>query len=105
MAGLSDAQQAQFWRDGFLVIENAVDADLLKTLQDDFAGWVEESRTHSEPYGDTVDGRPRFDLEPGHTSEKPGLRRVQRAGRSFTGLFRRHVDQPHDRLRGRSHRA
>ena len=45
-------------------------------MQDDFAGWVEESRRHRQPYGDTLDGRPRFDLEAGHSAEKPGLRRV-----------------------------
>lgn len=76
MAVLSDGQKAQFWRDGFLVVENAVDDNLLKAMQDDFAGWVEESRGHTKPYGDTIDGRPRFDLEPMHTPEKPGLRRV-----------------------------
>ena len=73
---LSDAQRKQFWSDGYLVIENAVDSDLLKAMQDQFAEWVEESRGHGKPYGDTLDGRPRFDLEPGHTMDKPALRRV-----------------------------
>ena len=76
MAQLSEAQVAQFWQDGYLVVENAVEGDLLRALQGDFAGWVEESRGHSEAYGDTLDGRPRFDLEPGHRADKPGLRRV-----------------------------
>ena len=76
MAVLSEAQKEAFWRDGYLVVENAVDPDLLKALKGDFAGWVEDSRGHTEPYGDTLDGRPRFDLEPGHRADKPGLRRV-----------------------------
>lgn len=76
MAVLSKDQQEQFWRDGYIVVDNAVDGEILKTLQSDFAGWVEESRNHSQAYGDTLDGRPRFDLEPGHTGDKPGLRRV-----------------------------
>lgn len=73
---LSELQRNQFWSEGFLVVENAVERELLHAMQDDFAAWVEESRGHSKPYGDTLDGRPRFDLEPGHTAIKPGLRRV-----------------------------
>jgi len=49
---------------------------LLRAMQDDFSSWVEESRDHSEPYGETINERPRFDLEPGHRADKPGLRRV-----------------------------
>jgi len=73
---LTKEQQEKFWTDGYLVVENVVDAKLLKALQGDFSEWAEESRNHSEPYGETIDGRPRFDMEPGHTSEKPTLRRV-----------------------------
>jgi ectoine hydroxylase-related dioxygenase (phytanoyl-CoA dioxygenase family) len=76
MGVLSKEQREQFWSDGFLVVENAVDHDLLQAMQNDFSIWVENSREYSEPYGDTIDGRPRFDLEAGHSSEKPGLRRV-----------------------------
>ena len=42
-----------------------------------FLGWVEESRSHSEDYGETLDGRPRFDLQPGHSAGRPALRRIQ----------------------------
>ena len=76
MAVLSKAQQEQFWKDGYLVVENVIDSEMLKAMRDDFAAWVEESRAYTQPYGDTLDGRPRFDLEPGHRAEKPGLRRV-----------------------------
>lgn len=76
MSVLSTEQIEQFWRDGFLVVENAVDAAQLTALQTDFADWVEESRSHTAPYGVTINDRPRFDLEPGHTAKKPGLRRV-----------------------------
>ena len=58
------------------MVENAVDAALLTRLKQDFAAWVEESRAHHEAWGDTADGRPRFDLETGHSREKPSLRRV-----------------------------
>jgi ectoine hydroxylase-related dioxygenase (phytanoyl-CoA dioxygenase family) len=30
----------------------------------------------TEPYGKTFDNRPRFDLEPGHSAERPALRRI-----------------------------
>ena len=76
MAALSKDQKEQFWRDGYLVVENAVEPDVLSALKQDFSGWVEESRNHTEAYGETLDGRPRFDLEPAHSAEKPGLRRV-----------------------------
>ena len=77
MTYLTKTQKDQFWRDGFLVIEDAVTDEELNKLRNVFAAWVEESRTHTDDYGETLDGRPRFDLQPGHTPEVPGLRRVQ----------------------------
>jgi ectoine hydroxylase-related dioxygenase (phytanoyl-CoA dioxygenase family) len=76
MHTLSAAQRKQFWSDGYLVVENAVDTDSLQQMRADFEHWVEESRGHSKPYGDTLDGRPRFDLEAAHSKDRPGLRRV-----------------------------
>ncbi len=76
MAALSKDQTDFFWEEGYLVVEAAVEDDLLRSLQDDFAAWVEESRGHGEAYGETIDGRPRFDLEPGHSAAAPALRRV-----------------------------
>lgn len=76
MPALTDHQKEQFWRDGFLVVEDAVAPDRLAAMRADFSAWVEESRSHDKPYGETLDGRPRFDVEPGHSAEKPGLRRV-----------------------------
>ena len=60
-----------------LVVEDAVGPDQLSQLRDVFAGWVEESRNHAEDFGETMDGRQRFDLQPGHSAEQPALRRVQ----------------------------
>lgn len=77
MPVLTPEQNEAFWRDGVLVVEDAVTATQLSALRDVFAGWVEESRAHSQDYGETQDGRPRFDLQPGHSAEVPGLRRVQ----------------------------
>lgn len=77
MTALSDAQRETFWRDGVLVVEDAVSAQDLTALKDVFDGWVEDSRAHADDFGETLDGRARFDLEPGHTADRPALRRVQ----------------------------
>src|SRR3546814_8900293 len=41
------------------------------------AGWVEDSREQSRPFGPpTIDGRPRFDMGAEHSAAHPALRRV-----------------------------
>ncbi|MGI9352087.1 MAG: phytanoyl-CoA dioxygenase family protein [Rhizobiaceae bacterium] len=77
MAILSQIQIEKFWQDGFLVVEDAVNTDELDALRKVFCEWVEESRNHTKDYGKTLDGRARFDLQPGHSAQKPALRRVQ----------------------------
>ena len=77
MGFLTQDQKDTFWRDGVLVVEDAVTADELAALRGEFEGWVEESRAHSKDYGETQDGRARFDLQPGHSADAPALRRVQ----------------------------
>ena len=74
---ISKEQVDEFWRNGFLVAENAVDAGQLAGMRDTLAAWVEESRAHDAPFGGpTADGRARFDLAPEHTAGAPALRRV-----------------------------
>jgi len=73
---LTDGERDAFWRDGCLVVKNALSPVELATLQNEFNGWVAESRQHDKPWGEIADGRPRFDLEPGHRAERPALRRV-----------------------------
>lgn len=73
---LGEAEVARFHEDGFVVARGAVEAPLLAALKDALAGWVEESRAHTRNYGETLDGRPRFDLEAGHSADAPRLRRV-----------------------------
>lgn len=77
MTVLTNDEIAAFKRDGVLTLPDAVDPKLLARLQADFDTWVEESRAYSAPYGTCIDGRPRFDIQPGHTADKPALRRVQ----------------------------
>ncbi len=73
---LTAEQIEQFWEDGFLFLPNAMTAEQLDGLIADFETWREESLAHTEPYGETTDGRPRFDMEPGHSAERSALRRV-----------------------------
>lgn len=77
MEYLTEDQKDSFWRDGYLVVQDAIGSEELNRLRAEFSGWVEESRAHDSDYGETMDGRPRFDLQPGHSPETPGLRRVQ----------------------------
>lgn len=73
---LDDAQVDRFWKDGVITVENAVAQELLTRMRVQFASWIEESRLHAAAWGETVDGRPRFDVEPGHGPASPALRRV-----------------------------
>jgi ectoine hydroxylase-related dioxygenase (phytanoyl-CoA dioxygenase family) len=73
---LSKDQIGFFREQGYLVVERAVNAELLGRLRTDFNAWVDESRKHAAPYGETLDGRPRFDLETDHSAARPALRRV-----------------------------
>lgn len=76
MSTLTPEQLATFKREGFLLLENAIAPALLRRLYDDFEQWKEESRQYQQAYGTSYDGRPRFDVEPGHSAEKPALRRI-----------------------------
>jgi len=76
MQVLTQQQIDQFWQHGYLMLEDAIPADQLSVLKNEFDQWVEESRTHDGNYGETLDGRPRFSVQPGHTAERPGLRRI-----------------------------
>ncbi|MEC9394336.1 MAG: phytanoyl-CoA dioxygenase family protein, partial [Actinomycetota bacterium] len=73
---LSPEQVEQYRRDGYLLLEDALTPERLTGLRAEFSEWVEESRAHDGPYGETFDHRPRFDVEPGHSAEAPALRRV-----------------------------
>ena len=77
MGLLTQAQKDRFWHDGVLVVEDAVSARQLAALRAEFQNWVADSQNYICDYGETLDGRARFDLQPGHSATTPGLRRVQ----------------------------
>ncbi len=73
---LSQAQKSEFWENGVTVVESAYSAADLEPLRQQHQHWIDESRQHAGPFGEVLDGRPRFDVEPGHGKESPALRRV-----------------------------
>lgn len=73
---LGEVERKRFWDEGYLVVEDAVTPAQLAALRGQLADWIEESRGHAEPYGELIDGRPRFDLAPEHSDREPQLRRV-----------------------------
>ena len=76
MEVLTHTQLQQFNEQGYLLIESMLGPAELAKLTIQFNQWVEQSRSHTELYGETLDGRARFDLEPGHSAQSPALRRV-----------------------------
>jgi ectoine hydroxylase-related dioxygenase (phytanoyl-CoA dioxygenase family) len=76
MARLTVEEIARFQADGYLVVDDVVDAATLAALRRDLDAWVEESRAHPGNWGETIDGRARFDCEAGHNADDPKLRRV-----------------------------
>ena len=76
-SALTIQEKQAFEKDGYIVVKNAVDGKQLESLQSEIKNWVEESKLHSEPYGQpTIDGRPRFDMGTDHTAFNPTLRRI-----------------------------
>ncbi|MGI9606474.1 MAG: phytanoyl-CoA dioxygenase family protein [Acidimicrobiales bacterium] len=73
---LTPEQIDSYWANGYLFVEDAVTPDQLDALVTDFDAWVEESREHVEPWGETLADRARFDIAPEHTAADPRLRRV-----------------------------
>jgi ectoine hydroxylase-related dioxygenase (phytanoyl-CoA dioxygenase family) len=69
-------QIEQFHQQGFLVIEQVLAASEVTALQHDFDQWVQDSREQVQAWGETQDGRPRFDVESDHRADHPSLRRV-----------------------------
>ncbi|MHC4093789.1 MAG: phytanoyl-CoA dioxygenase family protein [Planctomycetota bacterium] len=73
---LSKAQREQFQAEGYVVARGVVDPARLSALTVELDTWIAESRRHESNFGETLDGKARFDLEAGHSAEHPKLRRV-----------------------------
>ena len=66
---LSQSQREAYFRDGYLALEGFVSNDWLERIWYTTEEFIEESRNHSK-------SNTKFDLEPGHTPDKPRLRRL-----------------------------
>lgn len=73
---LSAEQVSRFKEVGYVQVSGLVSAAQIAKLHAALDEWIEESRGHSKNYGQTPDGKARFDLEPGHSAAAPKLRRV-----------------------------
>jgi ectoine hydroxylase-related dioxygenase (phytanoyl-CoA dioxygenase family) len=81
---LSDEQVAEYRRRGYVAVEGALDAAAVAEAVAVLDEFVERSRALT--VGDDV-----FDLEPGHSAERPALRRLKNPERQhpvFDGLMR-----------------
>lgn len=76
MTALSEQQIDAFWRDGYVMAADAVSPDELSALRRQLDAWIEDSRAHDAPWGDTGHAFPRFDIEAGHAPTSPRMRRV-----------------------------
>ena len=57
MADLSRAPNDQFWRDGFIVVENAVSPAPLAARNAQLDLRIEESRSHTSDFSETINGK------------------------------------------------
>ncbi len=72
-----DAEEvARFREQGYLMVRGVATPETRAAMSAQLDAWIEESRLHDRNYGETLDGKARFDLEAGHTATAPKLRRV-----------------------------
>ena len=76
MIELTEQQIARFWQDGFLLVEDALTAEELDAVRRQNAEWLGEASRRGENWGETADGKARFDLDPVHTGDNPAIWRV-----------------------------
>lgn len=76
MTRLGAEEIARFHDQGYVVVRDVVAPETIARLNAEIDGWIEESRGHARNYGETPNGKARFDLEAGHCAETPRLRRV-----------------------------
>jgi hypothetical protein len=70
MAALNPSRSDAFWRDGYLMVEDAVTPAQLAALGPRSRLGRAEPR-HAAPFGPpTIDGRPRFDMGASNTAEQ-----------------------------------
>ena len=74
---LTQVQVDQFQEKGYLVLRSLETTEIRGHLLSELNKWVEQSLSHKANYGfKTLDVKARFDLEKGHSVQRPLLRRV-----------------------------
>ncbi len=73
---LNNEQISFFNTNGYLTVNNIISQNIISKLKSDFHAWVTESEKHKNPFGLMINNKPRFDIEKGHSSEFPKLRRI-----------------------------
>ncbi|MBO68250.1 MAG: restriction endonuclease subunit S [Acidiferrobacteraceae bacterium] len=73
---LSEQSVRDYRRNGFLLVQDALPDESLAVLRRELDGWITESIQHQCSWGETIDGRARFDVAPSHNPASPALRRV-----------------------------
>ena len=59
------------------MVQDALTVGQVKDMRDQLDEWIDDSRKYKKNFGNTLDGRPRFDLEPSsHSFTNPALRRI-----------------------------
>jgi ectoine hydroxylase-related dioxygenase (phytanoyl-CoA dioxygenase family) len=76
MTTLTRQQIEQFREEGYVVAQAGVTPRQLASLNEQLDAWIEESRLHAKNFGETIDGKARFDLEATHSQDAPRLRRI-----------------------------
>lgn len=74
--GLSPTERDRFLAEGYTVVRGVVPLGVRRDMLAVLDGWIEESRRHDRNYGETPNGKARFDFEAGHSAAAPRLRRV-----------------------------
>lgn len=61
---------------GYLVVRSLISPDDIRALIDEVDRWTDASRDHPESFGELQNGKPRFEVESGHSRTVPRLRRI-----------------------------
>lgn len=73
---LNERDLAQYRADGYLMVRGVANPEQVQALRAELDRWIEESRAHAGSYGETPNGKTRFDIEAGHSAAAPRLRRI-----------------------------
>ena len=86
---LTEEQKNIYSKDGYVILPSVIPQNNLLAMVNDLNQWIEESKSQKNNYGETKNGKSRFDLEEGHSANNPKLRRVANPTDISVGLATR----------------